>query len=112
MQIYWDQEGPQGPPRNPLGLLPLQTRLPNQRRSACKLCQPPEEPWPGHAMTTLTYLWQCISDERGQDLIEYTLLLAFVCLSSAALFLGAGLELASIWETTKLILNNAAKSVS
>ena len=29
-----------------------------------------------------------IQDEQGQDLIEYTLLMAFVCLTSAALFRG------------------------
>jgi Flp pilus assembly pilin Flp len=31
-----------------------------------------------------------LRDEQGQDLIEYTLLMAFVALASAALFLGAG----------------------
>ena len=30
-----------------------------------------------------------IREEGAQDLIEYTLLLAFVCLASAALFIGA-----------------------
>ena len=48
-----------------------------------------------------------IRDEQGQDLIEYTLLLAFVCLASAALFIGAGSTLAGIWSTTNLILVNA-----
>jgi Flp pilus assembly pilin Flp len=31
-----------------------------------------------------------LKDEQGQDLIEYTLLMAFVALASAALFIGAG----------------------
>jgi Flp pilus assembly pilin Flp len=31
-----------------------------------------------------------IRDEEGQDLIEYTLLLAFVALASAVLFISAG----------------------
>ena len=31
-----------------------------------------------------------VHDEQGQDLIEYTLLLAFVALASAALFVGTG----------------------
>ena len=48
-----------------------------------------------------------IHDEQGQDLIEYTLLLAFVCLASAALFIGAGSTLAGIWSTTNGILVNA-----
>jgi Flp pilus assembly pilin Flp len=31
-----------------------------------------------------------LADDDGQDLIEYSLLMAFVALASAALFLGAG----------------------
>ena len=38
--------------------------------------------------------------EEGQDLIEYTLLMAFVTLASAALFLGAGGSVAGIWTTS------------
>jgi len=41
-----------------------------------------------------------IQDEQGQDLIEYTLLMAFVCLTSAALFIGAGTSVSGIWTTT------------
>ena len=48
-----------------------------------------------------------VRDEQGQDLIEYTLLLAFVCLASAALFIGAGNTLAGIWSTTNTIQVNA-----
>jgi Flp pilus assembly pilin Flp len=40
------------------------------------------------------------NDEQGQDLIEYTLLMAFVALASAALFLGAGGSIKGIWQTT------------
>ena len=46
---------------------------------------------------TLMQLWK---DEQGQDLIEYTLLIAFVALASAALFLGAGGSIKGIWTTT------------
>jgi Flp pilus assembly pilin Flp len=49
-----------------------------------------------------------VREEEGQDLVEYTLLLAFVCLASAALFIGAGKSMASIWVDTNVILNNAA----
>ena len=45
--------------------------------------------------------------EEGQDLVEYTLLLAFVCLASAALFIGAGKSMASIWTDTNVVLGNA-----
>lgn len=53
--------------------------------------------------------WQ---DEQGQDLIEYTLLIAFVALASAALFLGAGGSIKSIWTITNTQLSNAATSAS
>jgi Flp pilus assembly pilin Flp len=48
-------------------------------------------------MTFLRNFWK---DEQGQDLIEYTLLMAFVALASAALFLGAGGSIKGIWTTT------------
>ena len=41
-----------------------------------------------------------LADDQGQDLIEYTLLMAFVALASAALFLGAGSSIKGIWSTT------------
>ena len=55
---------------------------------------------------------QFLKDEQGQDLIEYTLLIAFVALASAALFLGAGGSITSIWNATNTQLANAATSVS
>ena len=48
-----------------------------------------------------------VRDEQGQDLVEYTLLLAFVCLASAALFINAGNSLAGIWTQTNKIVGNA-----
>ena len=47
--------------------------------------------------------------EEGQDLVEYTLLLAFVCLASAALFIGAGKSMSSVWTDTNIILDNAGQ---
>jgi Flp pilus assembly pilin Flp len=55
-------------------------------------------------MTFLRNFW---NDEQGQDLIEYTLLMAFVALASAALFLGAGGSIKGIWTTTNAQLTNA-----
>jgi len=46
-------------------------------------------------------------DENGQDLVEYSLLLAFVCLASAALFISVGKTVASIWGTTSTSLSQA-----
>jgi Flp pilus assembly pilin Flp len=48
-------------------------------------------------MTILRNFW---NDEQGQDLIEYTLLMAFVALASAALFLSAGGSINGIWSTS------------
>jgi Flp pilus assembly pilin Flp len=56
-------------------------------------------------MTFLRNLW---NDDQGQDLIEYTLLLAFVALASAALFIGAGGNISKIWTMTNNQLANAA----
>jgi Flp pilus assembly pilin Flp len=53
-----------------------------------------------------------LRDEQGQDLIEYTLLLAFVALTSAALFIGAGSSVSGIWSTTnsQLVVTNTSAS--
>jgi Flp pilus assembly pilin Flp len=48
-----------------------------------------------------------INDEQGQDLIEYTLLLAFVALASAAVFIGAGNSITGIWTAANNRLANA-----
>jgi Flp pilus assembly pilin Flp len=60
-------------------------------------------------MTFLRNLW---NEEQGQDLIEYTLLMAFVALASAALFLGAGGSIKGIWSTTNAQLVAANSSAS
>ena len=48
-----------------------------------------------------------VREEQGQDLVEYTLLLAFVCLASAALFIGAGTTMRNIWAIANGVLVNA-----
>ena len=60
-------------------------------------------------MTFLRNFWK---DEQWQDLIEYTLLMAFVALASAALFLGAGSSIKGIWNATssQLIAANTGAS--
>ena len=61
-----------------------------------------------HSMYLKTF-WQ---EEQGQDLIEYTLLLAFVALASAALFLGAGGSVKGIWTTSNSQLTAANTQAS
>ena len=53
-----------------------------------------------------------LADESGQDLIEYTLLLAFVALASAGLFLGAGGSISGIWSVSNSQLAAANTSAS
>ena len=60
-------------------------------------------------MTAIQRFWK---DEQGQDLIEYTLLIAFVALASAGLFMGAGGSVSAIWTTTNAQLANAANNPS
>jgi Flp pilus assembly pilin Flp len=48
-----------------------------------------------------------VKEEQGQDLIEYTLLMAFVALASAALFIGAGGSIQGIWSQTNTQLVSA-----
>ena len=57
--------------------------------------------------TLLRNLWK---DDQGQDLIEYTLLMAFVALASAALFISSGTSISKIWSTTNTQLSLAASS--
>ena len=60
----------------------------------------------------MTYLRNLWNDEQGQDLIEYTLLMAFVALASAALFIGAGKSIQGIWSATNSELSAANASAS
>jgi Flp pilus assembly pilin Flp len=50
--------------------------------------------------------------EIGQDVIEYSLLLAFLCLSAGAVFLHAATGLESIWSSadSKLLMASNAAS--
>jgi Flp pilus assembly pilin Flp len=52
------------------------------------------------------------SEEGGQDLIEYTLLLAFVCLVAAAIFIGAGQSTSGIWVIANTRLVSASSAAS
>jgi len=51
-----------------------------------------------------------IKDEQGQDLIEYTLLVGFIALASAGIFIDGGKNISGIWgnASTQLAAANAA----
>ena len=57
-------------------------------------------------------LKQFIKNDQGQDLIEYTLLIAFVCLATAALFVSSGGSLSGIWISANTDLAAANTSAS
>ena len=59
-----------------------------------------------------TMFMNFVKDEQGQDLIEYTLLMAFVALASAAIFIQAGSSIKTIWTSANTQLANAATSAS
>jgi Flp pilus assembly pilin Flp len=60
----------------------------------------------------VTILNNFLRDDQGQDLIEYTLLLAFVALGSAALFIGAGDTIQNIWSVANSRLSVANTSAT
>lgn len=53
-----------------------------------------------------------LRDEQGQDLIEYALLMAFVAISAAALFVGSGSSIKGIWTSVNTQLTTANTSAS
>ena len=57
----------------------------------------------------ITDFWK---DDTGQDLIEYTLLMAFVALGAASLFIGGGRSVKGIWTTTNSELTQANTQAS
>jgi len=57
----------------------------------------------------LKELWQ---GDQGQDLIEYTLVLAAIGLSSAVLFIGSGNDVKGIWSISNSELVTANVSAS
>ena len=53
-----------------------------------------------------------LAEDDGQDLIEYSLLMAFVALASAGLFMKAGKSVTGIWSTTNSQLVQANTTAS
>jgi Flp pilus assembly pilin Flp len=49
---------------------------------------------------------QLLKGEQGQDLVEYTLLLAFVLVASAALYINAGGSVTGIWTMANTQLSS------
>jgi Flp pilus assembly pilin Flp len=60
----------------------------------------------------MNLLRRFLKDEQGQDLIEYTLLMAFIALASASIFVSAGQSISGIWGSASTELSNAAVSAA
>jgi Flp pilus assembly pilin Flp len=90
------------------GLLPENETGGNLKQIAMKsVMVGARQPITDRGETTVVFLCEFWKDERGQDLIEYTLLMAFVALASAALFMGAGGKIKAIWTVANTQLTNA-----
>jgi|HubBroStandDraft_1064217.scaffolds.fasta_scaffold05763_5 Flp pilus assembly pilin Flp len=63
-------------------------------------------------MKRFVRIFLSLRDDGGQDLIEYTLLVAFVALASAGLFLGSGANVEQTWSSANSVLTVAADSQS
>jgi Flp pilus assembly pilin Flp len=63
-------------------------------------------------MTTTSVVKAFWQEEDGQDLVEYSLLLAFIALAAIALLSGAKTQITSIWQNINNNLSNAASTAS
>jgi Flp pilus assembly pilin Flp len=57
--------------------------------------------------SNLKVFWQ---EEDGQDLVEYSLLLAFIALAAIAILGGVGNSIKTIWTSVNTNLSSAAAS--
>ena len=55
---------------------------------------------------------QFVKEESGQDMIEYVLILAFVCVGAAAIITTVGTDINTIWTVTSTHAKNAATKAS
>jgi len=56
----------------------------------------------------MSYLKNFLKDEEGQDMVEYTLLLAFVALAAGAAYVTIGNQISGIWSKAQKDVTNAA----
>jgi Flp pilus assembly pilin Flp len=60
----------------------------------------------------MRYIARFLSDEEGQDLIEYAILLSFVTISVVGLIMGAGQDVKGAWTVSNNQLTKANAGVS
>lgn len=60
----------------------------------------------------MRYPRRFLIDERGQDLIEYTIIMALIAIIGAAIFGKIGSSIGTIWGDGNSVLGNAANAAS
>ncbi len=58
----------------------------------------------------MQFLKNFLKEEQGQDLVEYTLLLGFIALASAALYQTISENIVTIWTQADTVMGNAASA--
>ena len=63
--------------------------------------------WEDRVLRRIKVFWRC---DQAQDLVEYSLLVAFICVTGAAFFISMGQLTAGIWGVvnTRLAASNNA----
>ena len=61
------------------------------------------------SISVLNTFWR---EEDGQDLVEYSLLLAFIALAAVVVLQSTSSSLNKLWNTISATLSNAASSAS
>jgi Flp pilus assembly pilin Flp len=58
----------------------------------------------------MSILKNFLKDEEGQDMVEYTLLLAFVALAAGAAYVTIGNNISSIWSKAQTDISSASNA--
>jgi Flp pilus assembly pilin Flp len=53
-----------------------------------------------------------LRDEQGEDIVESLLIVAFVAIAATAVFLSAGGNVSTIWESSSATMSGAASAVN
>jgi Flp pilus assembly pilin Flp len=51
------------------------------------------------------------SCEEAQELVEYVILVAFICLAAAAMLINAGRSMSTIWKDTNTVLSHGGTQI-
>lgn len=63
-------------------------------------------------MTTRSQVRTFLRDEQGQDMVEYSLLLAFIALAAVGLLSGIKTQISGLWSTISSTLSSTNTAAS